>query len=539
MRRPSKLGESAQGRSRVVPNSRATDRPGPAVSPARGAAKASTLLAFDIAQKVVRGELLDGDALSPEAELVANYGFSRAVVREAMRLLEHDGFVSIRRGVGGGTRVRTPGTNTSARYVGLLLQLLGTTLADLDKALLALENEAVQLIATERPAAGLELLRDVLESADKPTYLASDLNAFHDALGPATGNRVIGALFDVVTGIRARHSDAAVAQSARPDEVERDLRVAHHVHGRLLDLLVAGDAAAASERWHRHGEVAARALAQDRSETILDLFQGPLAAMEWEGGSAREPRPARLPKGADLVAGEFRRRIAGGLLREGESLPTETEIMDEFGLSRAPVREAVRVLEADGLVVMKRGSHRGGQIRSPQASIAAWHLGALLEHRGATVGELIEAQRVLGCAAAALVDASSFRDGDIELPTSGAEASTAAASGDRIRRYVSTHDLLIRATANSTLRCLNKLVDELLARHLAASVPAGDQRHSAPALGRMRKAEEYATQLSVDRHTEVADVREAWRRFEHDLSSWERAVLGSSGPLRVFTGRTG
>jgi DNA-binding FadR family transcriptional regulator len=519
-----------------VPHARAADSAEPAAPAAQAGAKASTLLAFDIAQQVVRGELREGDALSPEAELVANYGFSRAVVREAMRLLEHDGFVSIRRGVGGGTRVRTPGTNTSARYVGLLLQMLGTTLADLDVALLALEGEAVQAIAAQRPAGGLALLREVLDAADKPTFLAADLNAFHDALGPATGNQVIGALFDVVTGIRARHSNAAVAQSARPDEVERDLRVAHAFHRQLLELLEAGDAAVAARRWQRHGEIAARALAQDRSESILDLFQGPLAAMDWEGGSAREPRPSRLPKGADLVAGEFRRRIASGQLREGESLPTEAEIMDEFGLSRAPVREAVRVLEADGLIIIKRGSHRGGQVRRPQASIAAWHLGALLEHRGATVGELLEGQRMLGSAAVALLEPASLRDGGRQLATLHEQAAEVAPA-DRVPAYASMHNTLIGATGNSTLRCLNELVDELLTRHLTATAPSTERRHSAAALGRLRTAERAAIDLVLDPTAHIGDVREAWRRFEEALSSWEGAVLGAGSPLRVFTGQ--
>ena len=64
----------------------------------------------------------------------------------------------------------------------------------------------------------------------------------------------------------------------------------------------------------------------------------------------------RVPKIAELIAEQIQDDIAAGRLREGDSLPSETAIMASFGASRPPVREALRILESDGLISVRRGS---------------------------------------------------------------------------------------------------------------------------------------------------------------------------------------
>ena len=56
----------------------------------------------------------------------------------------------------------------------------------------------------------------------------------------------------------------------------------------------------------------------------------------------------RLPKVAELVAGEIRRRIINGDVQAGDPLPNEAELTALFGVSRPTLREALRLLEADG-----------------------------------------------------------------------------------------------------------------------------------------------------------------------------------------------
>ena len=63
-------------------------------------------------------------------------------------------------------------------------------------------------------------------------------------------------------------------------------------------------------------------------------------------------RPLKM---ADMVAGRIRQMIARGELTDGEWLPTEPELMEQFGVSRPTLREAFRLLESDSLVAVRRG----------------------------------------------------------------------------------------------------------------------------------------------------------------------------------------
>ncbi|MGH3748862.1 MAG: GntR family transcriptional regulator, partial [Micromonosporaceae bacterium] len=56
-----------------------------------------------------------------------------------------------------------------------------------------------------------------------------------------------------------------------------------------------------------------------------------------------------------LVADELRRRILAKAIAPSQLLPSETTLMNEFGVARGTVREAIAVLRAEGLVVTEHG----------------------------------------------------------------------------------------------------------------------------------------------------------------------------------------
>ena len=92
--------------------------------------------------------------------------------------------------------------------------------------------------------------------------------------------------------------------------------------------------------------------------------------------------PVRSPKTAELVAGTLRRMVVDGQLKEGDFLPNEAELMAHFGVSRPTLREAVRVLESERLVEVRRGSRTGARVRVPGPEIVARPAGLLLELSG-------------------------------------------------------------------------------------------------------------------------------------------------------------
>src|SRR3546814_16660333 len=81
---------------------------------------------------------------------------------------------------------------------------------------------------------------------------------------------------------------------------------------------------------------------------------------------AAQPAFARVPKTAELVADRIRRRIISGELDEGASLPPEGQLLEQFGVSRPTLREAIRILEAERLITVTRGSRSGARVSAPR-----------------------------------------------------------------------------------------------------------------------------------------------------------------------------
>lgn len=111
-------------------------------------------------------------------------------------------------------------------------------------------------------------------------------------------------------------------------------------------------------------------------------------------GAGRAPRQRHIPKMAQVVATELRERILGGEFAEGESLSTESALVEEYGISRPTLREALRLLEAQQLIVVRRGSHRGSVVSRPDPGPTAESFSLLLQLRRATLADVYEFRSV-------------------------------------------------------------------------------------------------------------------------------------------------
>src|SRR5947208_1536000 len=114
-------------------------------------------------------------------------------------------------------------------------------------------------------------------------------------------------------------------------------------------------------------------------------------------------RAVRVPKTAELVAAELRRQIVRGELKAGDALPPETNLMEQFGVSRPTLREAFRVLESEALITVRRGSRGGARIEVPTGDVAARHAGLLLQVRGTTLGDVYRARMIVEPPAAGML----------------------------------------------------------------------------------------------------------------------------------------
>lgn len=105
--------------------------------------------------------------------------------------------------------------------------------------------------------------------------------------------------------------------------------------------------------------------------------------------------PIRKTKASDLIVEEIWAAIVNGELTPGERLPPERELVEQFGVSKVTLREALQTLEANGYVERKRGATGGTVIKelSPTKGIAL--ILEYLDLQRTTIDELIDARTLI------------------------------------------------------------------------------------------------------------------------------------------------
>jgi len=189
-----------------------------------------------------------GQVIGTEPGLMLEHGVSRAVFREAVRLLEQDGVAQMRRGPGGGLVVTAPRASSVARAAALHLQFFGAGADDIFEARTALELQTADLAAQRIDEKGIDLLRAAVdeeaEQQDESGHLGS--SHIHLVIAELTGNPALRLFVEVLArltpGIAPADPAAAAARQA-------DVR---HAHGRIVDAIVAGDSSLARHRMLRH-----------------------------------------------------------------------------------------------------------------------------------------------------------------------------------------------------------------------------------------------------------------------------------------------
>ncbi len=139
---------------------------------------------------------------------------------------------------------------------------------------------------------------------------------------------------------------------------------------------------------------------------------GPSPDGDTAGSSRRDIRTQlRQPRLAELIANELRQRILNGEHRHGELLPKQEDLLEEFNVSKPSVREALRILETEGLIQVRRGSRGGATVQLPQSRDAAYMLGLVLQSKGVGFDDVATAlQRLEPTCAAMCADRPDHAD---------------------------------------------------------------------------------------------------------------------------------
>lgn len=241
------------------------------------------LVVAELRRRILDGELRDGDELPRQEDLLREFGVSKPSMREALRILESEGLLSVRRGKVGGAVVHRPGEDNVAYVLGMVLRSLGTPVDDLSMALNLLEPQCVALCAgrADRAETVVPHLRACHEEAaaciDDIRAFTPASRKFHEEIvrlcGSPTLTLVVGALESVWSAHAAAWVEVHEGDDELPDLAYRQQGLDDHAA--LLDLIERGDVAGAMAEAQRHLKWAPVYMIDENHSVFPSLLRGP------------------------------------------------------------------------------------------------------------------------------------------------------------------------------------------------------------------------------------------------------------------------
>ncbi|MES2536962.1 MAG: FadR/GntR family transcriptional regulator [Pseudomonadota bacterium] len=164
--------------------------------------------------------------------------------------------------------------------------------------------------------------------------------------------------------------------------------------------------------------------------------------------------PVFVPKAADVLAGNLREQILQGGLRVGTALPNERDLATQAGLSRASVREALRILESEGLIATRTGRNGGSEVVRPSSATIERSVGIFIRGQRIRVEAVLETREAIEPPSARLA-ALHRTDEDLEeLEKSHAKLEQASSADDIpafLQANLDWHVQVVRAGHNELL----------------------------------------------------------------------------------------
>jgi DNA-binding FadR family transcriptional regulator len=338
--------------------------------------KLASTIARRIEADIVRRGWPIGESLGSEHSLQQRFCVSRSVLREAVRLVEHHQVARMRRGPNGGLLICEPDAGPATRAVVIYLEYLGTTLPDLLNARLVLEPLAASLAAERIDEAGIDRLRAVLRAEEhwRPG-LPAPRDEFHIALAEQSKNPVLQLFIDVLMRLTTRYALQSRTDSA--SEAVEAIDHMHNDHSEIVAAVTAGDPARAKTLSERHVEAVTAWLQQHHPGDDV-------SGKDRQSSRARQRRlNFEAPRGklAEVLAANIGDDIAASGWQVGSVFGTETTLLERYRVSRAALREAVRLLEYHSVAQMRRGPGGGLVVTKPQAQASIDTIALYLQYR--------------------------------------------------------------------------------------------------------------------------------------------------------------
>ncbi len=205
-------------------------------------------MAREILGEITRGGLKAGSRLPPEVVMMEQYQVGRGTLREALRILEVNGLISIKPGPGGGPSVEEASTHDFGRMATLFFNARGMTLRELIEARLILEPVSARLAAERRDEEGVRRLKEIIEfqdSGDEDAYVQATSD-FHTLVAELAGNGVIS----IFVLALAEVFHVRVREIIFPSGRSRKGVVS--THAEIVQAIIDGDPATAERLMYEH-----------------------------------------------------------------------------------------------------------------------------------------------------------------------------------------------------------------------------------------------------------------------------------------------
>ncbi|WP_037955142.1 FadR/GntR family transcriptional regulator [Streptomyces sulphureus] len=230
------------------------------LSGSRGPEKGNQRLAEKVAE-LIEQDIWEsgwnvGSVVGSESELMERYGVSRAVFREAARLVEHQRMAAMRRGPGGGLVVTEPEPGVVRNAARVYLRHAGVDRRQLFEARMALELAMMTSASSNVTEPGIERLNEALDAErqllDRGVTRGHARN-LHRVIAEVAGNPAVTLFVEVLAQL-----DQDMVQQKwdekgpSGDASDEAAQASHEAHRAIVAAIVSGDAALAQHRMRRH-----------------------------------------------------------------------------------------------------------------------------------------------------------------------------------------------------------------------------------------------------------------------------------------------
>ncbi|MEU8251577.1 GntR family transcriptional regulator [Nonomuraea sp. NPDC048916] len=202
--------------------------------------------------------------------------------------------------------------------------------------------------------------------------------------------------------------------------------------------------------------------------------------------------PVRTVRAYERIVEQIEEAIESGALCPGQRLPSERDLMGQFSVSRSTVREALRVLQARGLVRSRPGDPHGAEVQPFTPAELRKSMTMLARVDGLSLGELVQFRMVLD-ASAGLLAARLRTDehlAEMEAAVAAMRAAAEAGHDEFSAAEVAFHDAVARAGRNKLVQICAEVVRSIVCDLAADEIAAAPGRAA-------------LTRRSIRRHEEV------------------------------------